>query len=293
MRLLGVAGAVAFAVLSLEAPAAAQSFAPSGPWEISANEDSCFLKREFSAGEDALTLEMQRFFPGDIRAVITSKTLVPTTSIKIRYRLNDDGAWHEDIAKHNARATEGRAVVVLLWAMLLPQVRSGMTSEELVAFFTKQDLNALEMETGSTVKTLTLEEVFEKPVTLGLGSLAAPIKALNSCYDDLQTIWGIDVAAQKNLMRPAMPTKSTEEKIYEPIAYIVSSAKPSDLTVRLIISPIGEIESCHFDKIKTPQAAIDSFCKEIRRKVDFEPALDAAGKGVRAAYAYRYTNPNE
>jgi hypothetical protein len=171
MRVVSLAVAAAVAMLSLPAPAAAQTFAPSGPWEISANEDSCFLKREFRGGESALSLELQRYFPGDIRAVITSKTLVPTTSIKIRYRLNDDGAWHEDIAKHNARATEGRAVVVLLWAMLLPQVRSGMTSEELVAFFTKQDLNALEMETGSTVKTLTLEEVFARCADQGAQQL--------------------------------------------------------------------------------------------------------------------------
>jgi hypothetical protein len=70
MRLFSLINAAALAMLGMAGPAAAQTFAPSGPWEISANEDSCFLKREFSAGEDALTLEMQRYFPGDFRVVV-------------------------------------------------------------------------------------------------------------------------------------------------------------------------------------------------------------------------------
>lgn len=293
MRFVSLAGAVALAFVSLPVPAAAQTFAPSGPWEISADADSCILKRSFGEGEDALSLELQRYFPGDIRAVIKSKTLVPTKSITMRYRLNEDPAWREDIAKYNARPTEGSAVVFLPWAMLLPQVHSGMTLPEIAEFFRTQDLRSHEKAAGAEVKTLTLEGAFEEAVTLRLGSLSAPISALNGCFDDQLTTWGIDVAAQNNLSRLVTPTKSTQEKIYEPIAYIVSSGKPMDLTVRLIISPTGEIESCHFDKIKTPQAAVDSFCREIRRKVEFEPALDADGNGVRSAYTYRYTNPNE
>jgi hypothetical protein len=293
MRQVSLAGAVLCALLSVPAPAAAQTFAPSGPWEISANDDSCFLTRNFGEGEDALTLELQRYFPGDIRAVIKSKTLVPTKSVQVRYRLNDDGAWRENIGKYNAHAVTGGGIVFIPWALLLPQVHSGVTSADIEEFFRTQDLAAHEKAAGAEVRTLTLEGAFEEPVTLRLGSLAAPIEALNACFDDQLTIWGIDVAAQNNLSRLSRPTEATGEKIYEPIAYLVSSAKPSDLTVRLIISPTGEIESCHFDKIKNPEAAIESLCKEIRRKVDFEPALDADGKGVRTAYTYRYTNPNE
>ena len=293
MRSVGLVSAVGVIMTGVPAPAAAQTFAPNGPWEISADADSCFLKRSFGESEDALSLELQRYFPGDIRAVIKSKTLVPTKSIQVRYRLNEGPAWRENVGKFNDRSAEGSVVVFIPWAMLLPQVHSGMTSSEIAEFLRTQDLSSLEKAAGAEVRTFTLEGVFEEPITLRLGSLAAPIEALNACFDDQLTIWGIDVAAQKNLSRLVMPTKSTEEKIYEPIAYLVSSGKPMDLTVRLIISPTGEIESCHFDKIKSPQAAVDSFCKEIRRKVDFEPALDADGNGIRSAYTYRYTNPNE
>ena len=292
MRHFSLAGALVVATASMPAPAVAQSFAPSGPWEISADADSCILKRNFAEGEDALSLELQRYFPGDIRAVIKSKTLVPSKSVQVRYRLND-GAWRENIGKYNAHAATGGGIVFIPWALLLPQVHSKMTSAEIVEFFRTQDLAAHEKAAGAEVRTLTLEGAFEDPITLRLGSLAAPIEALNTCFDDQLTIWGIDVAAQKNLSRLVMPTQSTHEKIYEPIAYLVSSGKPMDLTVRLIISPTGEIESCHFDKIKSPEAAVDSFCKEIRRKVDFEPALDSDGNGIRSAYTYRYTNPNE
>lgn len=292
MRLFSLTVTLVAAILSMPAPAAAQTFAPIGPWELSANEDSCFLKRNFASGEDALTLELQRYFPGDIRAVIESKSLTPTKLTKIRYRLND-GAWREDVAKYNWRFKEYTKVVFFPWAFLVPQVHSGMSSTEIEGFFETEDLRSREKAGGAELKTITVDGAYENPITLRLGSMAAPIEALNKCYDDLLTIWGIDVEAQKSLTRPVRATKSTEEKVFQPTAYMVHSAKPSDLTVRLIISPTGEVESCHFDKIKSPLEAVESFCREIQRKVDFEPALDADGKGVRSTYVYRHIVPEE
>lgn len=293
MRKITIAGTVAVSMLSLPAPAAAQTFAPSGPWEISANEDSCFLKREFSAGEYALALELQRYSPGDYRAVVASKGLVPTKATKIKYRLNEDSAWREDVTKYNLRFKDDSKVIFFPWALLVPQVHSGMSSPEIANFFETVDLRSLEKAAGAEIKTLTVDGAYKEPITLRLGSMAAPVDALNDCFDDLLTIWGIDAAGQETLTRMARPTEATEDKIFDPIGYLVKSAKPSDLTVRLIISASGEIESCHFDKFKEPPEAIASFCREYRRKIDFEPALDANGDAVRGYYVFRYISPDE
>ena len=294
MRLLCLSGSIAIFVLA-PLSAAAQPISPTGPWKLSADAESCALQREFGEGEDTLALELRRFFPGDMRAVLSSRDLRPSKSKTIRYRLNDGEEWRIGDAKYNLAAPTGGSVVFFPWAFLLPEAHNISDPTLLKEFLQRRDLATVEKAAGARVDILTLEDAFENPVSLEVGSLAEPIEMMNDCLDDVVSGWNIDAEVDKTLIRPAAPTEATSEWLttFPPISDLFHQARPNDLTIRLMISASGAIEACNFYKIGGDPRAAELSCESLRRNARFEPAFNKDGRSIKSFFVYRLIDPNE
>ena len=71
-------------------------FAPSSPWTVEYDADSCALRRTFTSGEDRVYLEIRRFAPGwGLQTTIASSRAGSRFHPNVKYRFTDDEDWRQ------------------------------------------------------------------------------------------------------------------------------------------------------------------------------------------------------
>lgn len=200
----GTLFAVALAVVAGSAcPAMAETLAPSSPWNLHYDDDSCALRRTFGEGDNQAYLEFRRFGPGlTLQAIIASKRMKARQPVRFRYRLGDAGDWREPggaITVSNPDDFSG--VIFSATLVQLPEYDEIADEVEREDFLRTIDFKAAEIEQAAAIDTIALRGAFLRELKLNVGSLGAPIRVLNDCVDELMTHWNIDVEAHKTLSR--------------------------------------------------------------------------------------------
>lgn len=119
-----------------------------------------------------------------------------------------------------------------------------------------------------------------------LGSMAGPVKALDTCTDDLLRSWGLDPEQQHSLQRkpePITPPDTWFSSQDYPL-YLSENGKTGGVFARLNISDTGEITQCHVMLAGGDEAFKDITCNVARKRGRFKPAISKEGKAV-ASYA--------
>jgi hypothetical protein len=271
-------------------PAASQDrpgLAPSTAWTLDYADDSCALRRIFGEGEDQVYLEFRRFEPDlGLQTVIGSRRMKARQPVHFTYRFGNEADW-QDVTGANTVTldTENAEFSGVLFNprfLVLPEYDE-LENDELAKFNYRQshDLRAAESQAAASVDSITLRGAFRQELTLQLGRLDAPIKALNQCIDELMTHWGIDVEAHKTLTRPAVPINLPE--VGSMIDYppkMVRAEMQGVVNVRLAIDETGRITSCHIQMPLSDPEFEESSCVDVQHAIDFDPALDKDGTPI-------------
>ncbi len=276
------AGAFAFSA-AMGSPAAAQAvLAPSGPWNIDYDIDSCALMRTFGTAEDQATLEIRRFAPGwGLQTIVASSRARAPVRSRVSYRFTDDEDWQEPGLGIAVTRQDGLKGVIIEPSFVdLPELESIEDEAERAAYFKSIDIRAIERQQAATINSISLRGIGGE-FTLRLGNLSAPIEALQVCVDELMTHWNIDVEAHKTLSRGARPLNwrsSASMLDYPP--RMAERHMPGLVNIRLSIDETGKITGCSIQMPLSDPAFEESSCADIQRAFQFEPALDKDGKPI-------------
>ena len=258
------------------------ALAASSPWTLDYDADSCALRRRFGDGREAANLELRRFSPGqDLQATISSSRMRVRRPVMFKYRFGSDGRWNDAGGAYAVTMVDGSSGVLFSPSLIdLPEL-DALDREERAAYFKTLDMREVEREASAKADSIALRGAFGRELALRLGSLEAPIAALNECIDELMTHWNIDVEAHKTLTRPARPVDFPESASmvgYPP--KMVRQGMPGLVNIRLAIDQTGRITSCRIQMPLSDPEFEASSCADIQHAFEFEPALDKDGKPI-------------
>ncbi len=248
--------------------------APSSPWNVNYGDDSCRLARVFGS-DDAMTfLVFDQFAPGDaFKLTLGGK----------RFRNISNGGrasvrFGPDEAEQTRQYFTGNYSKDLPALILRGDIRMDSLEDRpgKAKALSNDDTPPLSPARIAAVTELIIDRPLSRPVKFALGSMRAPIAALDKCLDSLMSNWGIDVARHSTLSRRTMPTGN-------PSSWIVSGDYPLSamfrgaqgiVNFRLSVDAEGKPTGCHVQQSSRPPEFDTTVCKALMRRARFTPALD-------------------
>lgn len=264
-------------------------FAPSSPWTLDYDADSCALRRTFASGEDRAYMEIRRFAPGlGLQTTVASSRAADIYHASARYRFTGDEEWQKaDLGLSVSLESELKGIIIEPQLVKLPEAEAIEDDAERSAFFRSLDFRALERERAAEINSLEVRGLGPE-FTLRLGKFDAPIAALQDCVDELMSHWNIDVEAHRTLTRPASPIDwraSSRMLDYPPV--MLRQQMPGLVNVRLAIDETGKITGCSIQMPLSDRAFEESSCADIQHAFEFDPALDKDGKPIASYWVTR------
>jgi hypothetical protein len=287
MKLIGLAIAFIAAASGWAQPTAAKTLelAPTSPWTVHYDEDSCVLLRVFGEGDERSQLEMRRFGP-DIRlqTTVMTKASRMTNREDFRFRLGDEGEW-EDVERPLYADFGDSFNGVIFSHTLLDHPLDNPKPEDWDRFHIENDVPAMEAEAGAKLNSLTISRAFSDQLILKTGRLDKPLLALNECIDELLTHWDINAEAHKTRSRSALPVNM--KKAVRMIDYppkMLEQSLPGLVNIRLDIDETGQVTQCHIQMPLSDPEFEETSCADIQHGFGFDPALDKDGKPMKSYY---------
>ncbi len=261
------------------APPQPETLAPSSAWNVNYGDDSCRLARVFGAGDAMVLVVFDQFAPGrSFKLTMGGK--------RFRYVSNGGKAsvrFGPDEAEQMRDFFTGSYSKDLPALILRGDLRMDKQSDlprGARRFGAGGDTPPLSPARVAAVRELVIGRPLLRPVKLELGSMRAPVAALDKCLDDLLTRWGVDVARHASLSRHVMP-------LSDAMTWLTSSDYPSGarmmgeqgiVNFRLSVDETGKPSACHIQQSSRPPEFDDAVCKAMMRRARFTPALDKDGK---------------
>jgi hypothetical protein len=249
--------------------------ANSSNWEINYDDDSCHLLTRFGESDQAVTMRMTSFEPGDrfeLRLISRAFRIKnPTAKLAIAFLPSES----QPILRLAmvGQATDQRLAVLVSGLRLdgeqsLPENLPKVTPAHEAA------ITSIQFKlSGKTYRLLT-------------GSMAKPMKAMRTCLNDLVKDWGFDPEVFSQLTRRAAPANKPGE-------WLTSSDYPERALsrghigmtyFRLDIDEVGKITACRVLFRTNPDDFSEMTCRLIKLRAKLSPALDSHGKPVRSFY---------
>lgn len=255
--------------------------APASNWVADYGEDSCALRRVFSAGEDRVTLELSQMGPGDVFHVsVVSGTLARSNALP-RVRFEPDPAF---VAPQSPALVGNRDLRGVTYKASLRAGADKPDPSQPQPDWPTADREARE----KSVTGLWIAESFRRTLLLETGSMHEPMTAMRACIDELVTHWGLDPAALRTLSRPPAPVDQRvwQRRVLE--AYPDAMARDNrggTVHIRLILGSDGRPTTCLFDKARSHPTLAQPACDAIVKHGRFAPALDASGQPIASYWA--------
>lgn len=276
------------------APVAAQDaqphrFAPSSPWAMEYADNGCKLIRNFSDGTEEITLALERTEPGYNLAVgVTGNPLKTFRNAKQAALAFGPGGGDQERPLVSRKLADGRPFYLINPVSFVPMPDlSKMKPEDAMKAMGTPPSPELELAAAQNVTAVALTKGFSQPVELQVGSMAAPMKAMQGCMDDLLTEWGIDAAAHHKLSRLASPLNMDKlPKPFQPPKRQWREGREGFVHFRLKVDAEGKPTDCAI--VSPSSAQLDSAaCAALLKEWRFSPAMDAAGKPIASYHMNR------
>ncbi|WP_374531421.1 energy transducer TonB [Novosphingobium sp.] len=281
MRLINalLAGAIAAAAPTpaLAKPSDVIVLKKTGKWQVNYDDDSCSLLGQFGEDKQASILRMTQFEPGDwFDVTIYGKPFKgyganTTVTVGFNPQLNPP-------SRQVMRATTGKDIPTLLVGGMRLDDWSSPTPGAIPPAVTRQQ--------EAAAISLTIRVAGNKTYRFDAGPFDKAMDAMRTCMVDLVKHWGFDPAAQASLTRRPQPTN-------DPTTWLVSNDYPDNalwqghqgiVRFRLDVDENGMVSACHVLYRTNPDDFADITCRNVTQRAKFAPALDAAGKPVKAFY---------
>ena len=141
----------------------APALAPSVPWTLDYDADSCALRRMFGTGEDQVYLEIRRFGPTEgLQAIIGTGGMKARRTGAFRYRFDSDTKWREVKGANTLEMANGFNGVLFFPTFVdLPELEEIEDLHQRAAYLESIDFPALDREAAARITRLTLRRVPE------------------------------------------------------------------------------------------------------------------------------------
>lgn len=243
--------------------------APSGPWRADYAEDSCALQRDFSSGEESVTLRLRQFAPDDLLEITLASDTFRLRNRKPRYRFEPEEAWHE--VEFHEIMRDGKARAIVFSALLHDKPSASVPAEVREA-------------RERAIEALTVEGGLAEDVSLRTGPLEAPMKAMRRCLDDLVGTWGLDPATQRSLSRRVADKEGEywPDPLKGDFRTAVIDWPSSRIEFLLFVDEAGHIGDCRIVNAPREDPLSVAMCNAVPRDWQFVPALDADGRPTKS-----------
>lgn len=290
MRYLQIAAILAGSCLSVEAAAADApvTFTPSTKWNVSSNDTSCALTREFTHGSQKVAFRLREFAPNDgFEMTLSGKGIgYRERSPKVRFAPRTS----PDEIDRPTHLTFGAGIEGVSWRdSFFPAdwyVTHAPPPGSPRSAPTESEYEAIE----NAVTTIEVGGSFDPPIILATGGMHKPMQVMRQCVEGMVTRWGIDLAALRTQSRPATPIALAEwareiQRTY-PRA-MLRQGQTAEIGIRIVVGPDGRPTSCHAEVKVYDPAFEQASCRAVMNLARFEPALDAGGKPMTGLFTTR------
>lgn len=261
-----------------------QHFTPSGPWAMEYADQTCRLIRNFSDGANVVTLAFEKAYLGPgLTLGLAGKTLqTPRTIAMARFRYNGEKAARAS-ALLKTVLTDGRESVIVTDVPFVPLDRLMSIARKTKLPERLAVLDDVEIAAASKITSISFTYGFIGNPEFEIGPMAAPIKAMRACVEDLVKSWGVDPERMATMSRAPEPIGS-------PRAWLSMEDYPDEMwrahkggvvSIRLVIDEEGSVKNCIAD-VEQRGPFEDAVCKGISKRAHFKPALDANNKPMRS-----------
>lgn len=279
------------------APAAAEDadtivMQPASSWQLDMADNKCRIARLFGEGEQKTIFYLEQWDPSRAAAWSVAgpsvKKFRPRRDTRFEFGPGGDEREFEFIDAN--LGDYGNSITYTSTIVADPN----QAAEDYEQDYTvdPRGVPALDSEGASSITGLTLSQKGRDDLFFELGSMKAPLKAMNFCMEDLMQHWGFDVEQQKSVQYP--PDFKNQERVAERVMRhypndALRNGGQADFHLRLTIDAEGSVESCvlinqtlaeDFDMRRHPCTAFEEFA-------EFEPARTAAGDQVSSFYVSR------
>jgi TonB family protein len=292
--------AVVTAFTALFAPAGApaqpapREFSGSSAWAMEYAEDSCRLVRDFTNGDDVITLALERFEPGDaLETVMVSRTLTrnaaqPTAAVTLVPGAVQFQSQFVHIPMEDGRTYFGFGPL-RLGAAIVPRGAGDVAAVQ--AALVEPYRRGAEIAAARQITTFAVTGGFAEDFMLDLGPMAAPIQAMQACVDDLLVKWGVDADRHRTASRLATAAQDPQTWVTEKDYPVRDRMRHRQgwTSVRVMLDAAGKPTSCHVRARAEAQAFDRTACRVLLEKGQFIPALDASGTPMPSYYVANFT----
>ena len=271
------------ASLAIPVTAAAQGsdtriFKPSGQWVMDYGDDYCRLARNFSDGEKELALAFERIQPGAmLRLVMVGgdmKLYRRATELGYGYL---PGGSDRKAPLLRSETAGGDQYLNLGWIMIGPPPAPPASDGPPLLYSREQ-----EQAFASGITGLHFEEGLITPVDVETGSMKAPVAAMQTCTDELLTVWGLDAEKHRSLTRVVIPDGDLSGWLpqgtigFGDFGKIAGGAN----AIRLMVDAEGKPTSCAIHWPSLTEGKNQQICDALVSNASFLPALDADGAAM-------------
>ena len=267
-----------------------QRLAPTSPWNINYDADSCRLGRVFGEGRDQVALYLERYAPAEGFALLVAGAPLDRLRYanKVVMRFGPGETEQEDGVVVGELGSLKPALVVssiTFYGDDNPEASARKMNDEAgptPPFLSWDELAEREKLHAAGINWLGIDLPARRQLVLELGSMGKPMAALRDCTRELVTHWGLDAAKQASLRHGPIPTGN-------PGAWISDNSYPRELLrkgsegivqFRLIVDATGAPTSCHIQKSTRPVGFDDVVCAAMMRHAHFNAAIDSEGNPV-------------
>src|SRR5690606_7015651 len=260
-------------------PAQAQDpavFQPAGGWTADYGDDYCRLIRTFSDGKDEVSLALERTQPGaPVRILLVGNGIKTFRGAdQIGYSLLPSGASAKTRYVRSETAEKAQFLSFEPIFLATPTFDPGTPPPP-------YDREA-EQTTARGITTLALTEGLTSPVRIEMGSLRAPIAALQACTDDLLQVWGLDVEKHRTMTSAVVLNPDPNGVLPQGTIPFSEFGKfgGGANEVRVLVSAEGKPTSCAIYSPSLSPSLNERICSLVMEKATFQPAKDADGHAM-------------
>jgi len=249
--------------------------APSSPWNLRYELESCQMVRTFGEGKDKTVFYLESYgLTGGFSLVLAGKplrTLHQDERIPLRF-----GAKYAEqtLPFKRGKLAEFSPALIFSRVFLGPAPAADDTSTPSPQTVLQYE-NAPRQENGA--KWLAVGTP-GKAVVLELGPMEKVMQVVCECSIDLMKSWGLDIERHRTMTRLAEPVGDFGSWLISSDYPVVSVLRGTEanLYVRMMVDETGAPTSCHVQATTSPEFGEIS-CQGLMKRARFNPALDAAG----------------
>lgn len=290
--LAAVASASAHPALPQDAEAVVLQ--PASTWQLDMAENKCRVARLFGEGEEKTVFYLEQWDPSRAAAWSVAGPSVEKFRAErdTSFAFGPGGDEAEFKFMDSNLGDYGNAVTHTTTIVANENPEEEEEGYERDYMADPRGVPALDGEGAALITTLTLSQKGRDDVVLELGSMKAPLNAMNVCMADLVQHWGFDVEQQKTVQSP--PVVKNLERVARRIMQDYPSEAlrrggQADFHMRLTVDAAGSVEHC----VLINQTLAEGFdmrrhpCTAFEKLAEFEPARTAAGDPVSSFYVGR------